>query len=233
MTGWTLNWTLGPVQQKFWTLNRTLGSVQEVQVQTSVQNRTLASLLLIQLIYSTISSLSIHELNKPMFPVLGGCPQLYGSRIQFGLLLEMLSPGSHHLFVQYGVNDLNNSAQEVRTGKCCVGREGGFDRSLNIFFLNDVFSSESLQKCQILLIFDLRWLMKHVLAGLKKAECSQQLTSIRELSMARKKKAGLMFILSHSYGKLLNCSDSIMHTYLICMAVRPLMMKMKKKVVMK
>ena len=33
---------------------------------------------------------------------------------------------------------------------------GGFNQSLNIFFLNDVFSSESLQKCQILLIFDLR-----------------------------------------------------------------------------
>ena len=68
--------------------------------------------------------------------------------------------------------------QEVRTGKCrhaMLGGGGGFDRSLNIIFLNDVFSSESLQKCQILLIFDLRWLMKHMLAGLKKAERSQQL----------------------------------------------------------
>ena len=36
MTGWTLNWTLGSVQQKFWTLNWTLSSVQEVQVQTLV-----------------------------------------------------------------------------------------------------------------------------------------------------------------------------------------------------
>ena len=40
MTGWTLNWTLGSVQQKFWTLNWTLSSVQEVQVRTLVQNWT-------------------------------------------------------------------------------------------------------------------------------------------------------------------------------------------------
>ena len=40
MTGWTLNWTLGSVQQKFWTLNWTLSSVQEVQVWTLVQNWT-------------------------------------------------------------------------------------------------------------------------------------------------------------------------------------------------
>ena len=44
MTGWTLNWTLGSVQQKLWTLNRTLSSVQVVQVRASVQTRTLASL---------------------------------------------------------------------------------------------------------------------------------------------------------------------------------------------
>ena len=44
MTGWTLNWTLGSVQQKFWTLNWTLSSVQEVQVWTLVQNRTSATL---------------------------------------------------------------------------------------------------------------------------------------------------------------------------------------------
>jgi hypothetical protein len=35
-----------------------------------------------------------------------------------------------------------------------VGGEGGVDRSLNIFFLNNVFSPESLQYCQILLIFN-------------------------------------------------------------------------------
>ena len=44
MTGWTLNWTLGLVQQKFWTLNWTLSSVQEVQVRTLVQNQTSATL---------------------------------------------------------------------------------------------------------------------------------------------------------------------------------------------
>ena len=61
-----------------------------------------------------------------------------------------------------------------------------------------MFLAQNPFKNQILLIFDLRWLMKHVLAGLKKAERSQQPTMIRELSMARKKKAGLMFVLSHS-----------------------------------
>ena len=40
MTGWTLNWTLGSVQQKFWTLSL----VQEVQVQTLVQNWTSSTL---------------------------------------------------------------------------------------------------------------------------------------------------------------------------------------------
>ena len=40
MTSWTLNLTLGLVQQN----SETLGSVQEVQVWTLVQNQTLASL---------------------------------------------------------------------------------------------------------------------------------------------------------------------------------------------
>ena len=41
---WTLNWTLGPVQQKCWTLNWTSVRFSKVQVWTSVLDRTSATL---------------------------------------------------------------------------------------------------------------------------------------------------------------------------------------------
>ena len=41
---WTLNWTLGPVQQKCWTLNWTSVRFSKVQVRTSVLDWTSATL---------------------------------------------------------------------------------------------------------------------------------------------------------------------------------------------
>ena len=98
-----------------------------------------------------------------------------------------------------------------------VGGEGGVNWSLNIFFLDNVFSPESLQYCQILLIFNhlthfqpfstlddslsmCWWLFCYMWCCSQKKTWavtwrSQWLTLIRELSKARKKKARSMFIL--------------------------------------